>query len=41
LEKAYEVHDPWLMNLKMDRVYNSVRSDPRFTDLLRKVGFDK
>ena len=41
LEKAYEVHDPWLMSLKMSRVYDSLRSDRRFTDLLRKVGLDK
>ena len=41
LEKAYEAHDPWLMNLKMDRMYAPLRSDPRFIELLRKMGMEK
>jgi TolB-like protein/lipoprotein NlpI len=40
LEKAYEQRDPTLANLKVDPGFDILRSDPRFTDLLHKVGFD-
>jgi TolB-like protein len=38
LGKAYEVRDPPLANLKTDPGFDSLRSDPRYLDLLRKVG---
>ena len=41
LEKASEAHDPWVMQLKMDRIFNPLRSDPRFIGLLRKLRMDK
>jgi adenylate cyclase len=41
LEKAYEARSNWLTNLKMDRIFDPLRSDPRFIELLRKVGLDK
>jgi TolB-like protein len=41
LEQAYDAREPWLMNLKMERIFDSLRSDPRFIELLRKVGLDK
>lgn len=38
LEKAYEERDVWLMNLKVDPVFNNIRSDARFQDLLTRAG---
>jgi adenylate cyclase len=39
LEKAYRQHDPTLSNLKVDPDFDSLRSDQRYMDLLKKVGF--
>lgn len=39
LEKAYENRDDWLVWIKVDPALDVVRSDPRFMDLLRRVGF--
>jgi len=38
LEKAYAAHDVQMQFLKVDPNYDSLRSDPRFVDLMRKVG---
>jgi hypothetical protein len=38
LEKAFEERDIWLMNLKVDPVLKSLRSDQRFEDLLQRIG---
>jgi tetratricopeptide (TPR) repeat protein len=38
LEGAYQVHDAWLTTLRVDRIYDPLRSDPRFIKLLQKVG---
>jgi tetratricopeptide (TPR) repeat protein len=38
LEKAYSAHDLQLQFLGVDPNYDSLRSDPRFSDLLRRVG---
>jgi eukaryotic-like serine/threonine-protein kinase len=37
LEKAYEARDPWLY-LKAEPKLDSLRSDPRFKDLVRRLG---
>ena len=41
LEKAYEARSNWLATLKMDRIFDPLRSDPRFIELLTKVGLNK
>jgi DNA-binding winged helix-turn-helix (wHTH) protein/tetratricopeptide (TPR) repeat protein len=38
LYKAYEEHDTWLVWIKVAPFYDNLRSDPRFTELVRKVG---
>ena len=38
LERAYAVHDLQMQYLGIDPHYDGLRSDPRFTDLLRRVG---
>jgi hypothetical protein len=38
LEKAYAAHDNQLKYLGVEANYDSLRSDPRFQDLLRRVG---
>jgi TolB-like protein/class 3 adenylate cyclase len=39
LERAYRERDPRLIELKVLPFSDSVRSDPRFDDLLRRIGF--
>lgn len=39
LEKAYEERDPFLAQLSVDVDWNSLRSTPRFRDLLRRMNF--
>ena len=38
-EKAYQERSWWLMFIKMDPMLDGVRSDPRFVDLMRRIGF--
>ena len=38
LEKAYQRRAHWLRALKLDFIYDPLRSDPRFKELLRRVG---
>jgi serine/threonine-protein kinase len=38
LEKSYEEHSHWLIYLHMDPSMDDLRNDPRFQDLLRRVG---
>jgi serine/threonine protein kinase len=38
LEKSYQEHSHWLIYLPIDPSMDDLRSDPRFQDLLRRVG---
>ncbi|HSP62536.1 MAG TPA: tetratricopeptide repeat protein, partial [Pyrinomonadaceae bacterium] len=38
LEKAYQQRHPYLILIKVEPVFDSLRSDPRFADLMRRVG---
>jgi TolB-like protein/DNA-binding winged helix-turn-helix (wHTH) protein len=37
LEKAYQDRSPWMPTMKYDPLFDPLRSDPRFNDLLRRV----
>lgn len=38
LEKAYEERQPYLILIKVEPVFDVLHSDPRFQDLLRRIG---
>jgi hypothetical protein len=38
LEQGYANRDQWMLYLKVDPHLDDLRSDPRFEDLLRRVG---
>ena len=40
LEQAYALDSQWLGWLKEDRVFDPLRSDPRFAELMKKLGFE-
>jgi len=40
LDKAYEEHDSWMCYLKVEPQLDSVRSDPRFKVLLKKMNLE-
>jgi TolB-like protein/tetratricopeptide (TPR) repeat protein len=41
LERAYQEHAPILQYIKVHPFLDPLRNDPRFTDLVRRVGLDK
>ncbi len=41
LDQAVAEHSNWLIWLKVEPLFNSLRSDPRFTALLKKIGLEK
>ena len=38
LDTAYQQHDSFLAGIRTDPLFDSVRSDPRYADLVRKIG---
>ena len=38
LERAYELHSTAISTLKENPIFDSLRNDPRFADLLKRVG---
>jgi hypothetical protein len=38
LDRAYEERCYWLIYLKVDPILDTFRSDPRLTDLIRRIG---
>lgn len=38
LERAYKEHSSWLNFVNTDPVYDPLRSDPRYADLLHRIG---
>jgi hypothetical protein len=41
LNTAFQEHDEHLMWLKIDFTLDSLRSDPRFAEMVRKVGLPR
>ena len=39
LEKGYEVQGPGMVGLKTAQRFDNLRSDPRYADLLKRIGF--
>ena len=39
LEKAYRERSSWLVELRVDPIWDLLRTDPRYTDLLRRIGY--
>jgi TolB-like protein/Tfp pilus assembly protein PilF len=40
LEKAYQVRCDWLINLQIEHMFDPIRKDPRFAELVKKVGLE-
>ena len=40
LEKAYQMHDSEVFNLKVEPRFDGLRADPRYQDLLKRVGLE-
>ena len=41
LEKAYDAHDPNMILIKVWPCWDPLRDDPRFTELIKKMGLEK
>ncbi len=41
LNHAYEERDGWIICLRVEPLFDPLRSDPRFQDLIRRIGLEK
>jgi tetratricopeptide (TPR) repeat protein len=41
LEKAFLDHDHWLVLMKVNPLADSLRSDPRFSEIMKRIGLEK
>jgi len=41
LERAFETRDPQILHMPFDPRYESLHSDPRYDDLLRRIGLPR
>lgn len=40
LERAFDLRSPWLVHLMRNPIFDPLRDDPRFQDLLEKMGLE-
>ena len=41
LQKAYKARSPWITTLVVSRIFDSIRGDPRFAALVKKIGLNQ